>query len=552
MHKRRKDLPLNSRLLSTLLAAMVALSTSAAVAGVSGPSGPAPRPTLVVGILVEGLSADYVDLLRSNMESGGFNRLISEGVTLRNVDYGPGIDATAATAILMTGAAPAVNGVPAARVWDSTTHREYPVLLDPSLAGNYAESQLTPKPLLVSTIGDEIRISDGGLGQIHSLASDAQAALIMAGHAGNSCYWLNDVNGHWITSSYFTETPTAIARRNISLPLASRLDTMIWTPSMELSRYPDLPYYKKLFPFRHTFPQRDVNRFAMFKESPLGNHELTSIATDYIKSQNLGQRGVTDMITLTADLTPYLHGREADNRIETMDAYLRLDRDIASLVQAIEKGPGMGSTLLFVAGTPAPSGSKRDEEKWNIPAGQFSPRKAVSLLNLYLMALHGNGEWVTGYHNKYFFLNADLIKERKLNAASVRQESAEFLAKMSGVSEVYTLDDIIARRAGDNPGALQRNVSPRHAGDLLVRINPGWEITDSEKVESAYEAQSRLPVERWQSLTSPVYILSPSLSPTEIAEPIDARAIAPTVTRILRIRSPNAASVNPLDLPAKK
>lgn len=542
---RHKDSAFNHRLLSTLMATLLAIG-SASAATPRGSGNPAPRPTLVVGIFVEGLNADYVDLLRSNMGAGGFNRIIADGVTLRNVDFGPGIDATAAAAILVSGSSPAVNGVPSSKVWDAVTKRTHPILLDASLAGNYTESQLAPAGLLVSTLSDEVRISDGGLGQVHALAADPQTALILAGHAGNSCYWISDINGKWTSSNHYKETPAAISRRNVGLTLASRLDTMAWQPSIDLKLYPDLPDYKKLYPFRHTFPSRDTDRFKVFKTSPLANREIFSTASEYISSLQLGTRAATDMVSIAANVSPYLYGRESDNRIETMDAYLRLDSDIASLIQSIEKGPGMANTLLFVAGTPAPSGGKRDEDKWHIPSGQFSPRKAVSLLNMYLMAIHGNGEWVRGYHNGFFYLNSQLIKDKGMDERLLRSEAAEFLARMSGVSEVYTIDDILARRAGDNPAALQRNIYPPHSGDLLVTVNPGWEISDDDEsgnLEQSQGSETQLPVVRWQASTSPVYILSPALSPDEIIDITDARAIAPTVARLLRIRSPNAASV---------
>ena len=544
MSKKRKDSSINSRIVCALVASMVSIGVVAAPSRVKAPS---PRPTLVVGIFVEGLTAEYVDLLRSNFGEDGFNRLIERGLTVRNVDYGPGIDATAATAMLVSGAAPAVNGVSSATAWDMATKREYPVLLDPSLAGSYTEQQLTPSPLLVSTLSDEVRISDGGLGQVHAIAADPQLAILMAGHAGNSCYWISDVTGKWTSSRHFRETPLPISRRNVGLTLNSRLDTMAWEPAIQLNLYPDLPEYKKLYPFRHTFPSRDTARLKMFKSSAMGNRELAQTAAEYISGLKLGTRGVTDMISVGANVTPYLYGRETDNRIETMDAYIRLDRDIASIIKAVENGPGMANTLFFVAGTPAPSGGKRDEDRWNIPTGQFSPRKAVSLLNMYLMALHGNGEWVSGYHNGFFYLNRTLIKERDMSDADIRRESAEFLARMSGVSDVYTIDDILARRAGDNPSALQRSISPSHAGDLLVMVNPGWEVTDGEEYSLPGETQTQLPVVRWQASTSPVYILSPQLEASEIVERVDARTIAPTVARILRIRSPNAASLPALN-----
>ncbi len=539
----RKKTLITSRLACVMVAYMVTAGIAAASTRAKDPS---PRPTLVVGIFVEGLTADYVNLLRSNFGADGFNRLIDNGVTIENVDYGPGIDATAATAVLVSGAAPAVNGIPSARVWDTNTKIDYPILLDPKEIGTYSEQALTPSPLLVSTISDEVRISDGGLGVVHAIAADPQIAILMGGHAGNSSFWISDISGKWTSSRHYRETPPVISRRNVGFNLPVRIDTMAWEPALRLDRYPDLPEYKKLYPFRHTFPAKKSDRFKIFKTSAPANREVASAVADYISTLSLGTRGVTDMLSLGFNVSPYLYGREADNRIETMDAYVRLDSDIANIIRAIEKGPGMDRTLLFVAGTPAPSGGKRDEERWNIPSGQFSPRKAISLLNMYLMAIHGNGEWVNGYHNGYFFLNRPLLKERGISESDMRRESAEFLTRMSGVSDVYTLDDILARRAGDTPAALHRNISATHAGDLLVMVNPGWEISDEIEGETVNIDQSQLPVVRWQASTSPIYIIAPSLKATEITERVDARAIAPTIARQLRIRSPNAASLQPL------
>ena len=77
-----------------------------------------------------------------------------------------------------------------------------------------------------------------------------------------------------------------------------------------------------------------------------------------------------------------------------------------------------------------------------------------------------------------------------------------------------------------------------------MTVNPGWVISDS----SVEGEDSHLPVIRNVANTSPVYILAPNVAPTKIEGPIDARVIAPTVSRILRIRSPNAASLSPLRL----
>lgn len=535
----------SSRIAAALIVTIVTMGLNAAPRTVA----PKQRPALVVGIFVEGLSADYINLLRDNFGEGGFNRFSRNGVVIENIDYGPGVDATAAAAILMSGASPSVNGIPSARVWDVDRKSDFPILLDPSKIGNFTDETLSPVAIKVSTLADEVRISDGGLGQIHTVTPDAQTSIILAGHAGNSAFWLNDVNGKWSTSTYYKDVPPTIAARNYGVTLSSKLDTLAWSPSMALESYPDLPAYKKLYPFRHTFPARERDRFKAFKSSAPGNREIAKIGAEYISSLKLGTRGVTDMLCLGFNVSPYLYGRDSDNRIETMDAYLRLDSDIAKIIGAVEKGPGMANTIFFIAGTPPPGGSKRDEERWNIPSGQFSPSRAISLLNMYLMAIHGPGDYVAGYHGGYFFLNRNLAKERDINLAELRREAADFLARMSGVSEVFTLDDIMNRRAGENPEALRRNISPNHAGDLLISVNPGWEISDQGEDTGS---ETSLPVVRATATTSPVYILAGDVAAEKIGTTVDARAIAPTIARLLRIRSPNAASLPPLRLSAAK
>ena len=71
------------------------------------------RPAIVVGITVEGLSDEYLDILQPYFTEGGFKKLMRAGAYLSSVAYGPGIDPAAATAMIYTGASPMVNGIPA-------------------------------------------------------------------------------------------------------------------------------------------------------------------------------------------------------------------------------------------------------------------------------------------------------------------------------------------------------------------------------------------------------------------------------------------------------
>ena len=118
---------------------------------------------------------------------------------------------------------------------------------------------------------------------------------------------------------------------------------------------------------------------------------------------------------------------------------------------------------------------------------------------------------------------------------------------MAGVSRVWTIDDIVAGRAGTNADALKRNTQVDYAGDLLLEITPGWEIVT---VDPTTQKENRTTM-RTGLMGAPVFFLSPQLKAERISSEIDARAIAPTVARQLRIRSPNAAELPPMRLTAK-
>lgn len=536
---------------------MIKKATLAAVAactmcGVTTARGTAPqalpRPHLVVGILIDGLSMEQLELMRSYMGRGGFNRLIENGVTISDLDYGTQVDAPTAAAIIYTGAAPAVNGIAAAEVYEPSSRLVRQAYYDPSVMGNFTSETLSPRNLAVSTLGDELRIDADGLGRVYAIAPDAGTSLAMAGHAGNSAVWLDRVDGNWASSTYYSEIPTVVATRNRMTPLAVRLDTIAWTNLLPIGDYPDVPSFKKTYPVRNSFVRKDPDRYNAFAASAPFNTEATDVACEYVRTLKPGTKEYIDMLSVGYTVQPYEYSRDPEARIEQLDAYVRLDRELERLFDYIDKNAGLDNTMIFVAGTPRRGRSRRDDVKWGIPHGEFSPRRAISLINLYLTAKHGAGEWVNGYHNNNFYLNHALAKERNIDARELRDDVAKFVVRMEGVTEAFTIEDILDMHAGINAGATRNNTHIATAGDVLITVAPGWQVSDGEG------ADGRQLVERGGAPSSVAFIMSPDIAPQIIDTPVDARRIAPTVSRVMRIRPPNAASLAPLNLrrtPAK-
>ena len=174
-----------------------------------------------------------------------------------------------------------------------------------------------------------------------------------------------------------------------------------------------------------------------------------------------------------------------------------------------------------------------------MPGGNFSKKRALSLLNSFLSARYGNGDYVETFFGPQIYLDRRTLDARRLDEREVASAARDFLSRMSGVRNAYTLSDIL--NAGTPATAsLRSSIDAARCGDIYIEYQPGWTVTD----DCVYPAQTK-PV-RASMVSTPAFILSPGATPVKVSAPVDARQLAPTVTQILRIRSPNGAQAKPL------
>lgn len=520
------------KVITTLAAGLVYVAVNAA------------QPRLVVGIMVDGLQQEYIDMLRDHFSHNGFNRLLNNGLVLENVDYGPGLDATAAAAVVMTGASPAVNGIPSAKIYDLQARRYRSVYDDGHTVGNYTDETLAPAALRTTTLADEARINGAGVTMVYAVAADPEMAITLGGHAANSAVWINDATANWASSTVYPQFPVSVSTDNRLRPLSTRLDTMLWMPADNTAAAAGLPSHLTAYNFHHSFNKSNPDRIASFKNSALVNTEVTRVAGELLQSLKLGTHDGTDVLNVAYNLTPYRYTRNAENRYELADSYMKLDAELVRLFNLVDAQAGHNGAIIFLAGTPPVNRRRRDDDQWNIPGGEFSTRKAISLLNLYLIALYGNGEWINGFSGDTFYVNATLAKEREVDVARLRREAADLLKRMAGVDVAYTIDEILDGKAPVvAPDALRRNtVVGVSDGDIHVQLVPGWELIDDFNTPGARSGR----VSAHAATTAPAYLLIPGAEPATVSETVDARVIAPTVARQMRIRSPNGAASPPL------
>lgn len=517
------------RLATSVLTGLVAL-------GAAAQADPG-RPRLVVGIVVDQLRTDYIEYLQNYFGERGFKTLLDDAVYMRDVDFKvPRLDAANATAMLFTGAYPSETGVPSAVVYDTSLPAPAPIPpLVNSSGSSITNDSFTPGNLRLSTVADELVIDAGGTTQVYSVAMDPQQAVIMAGHAGKGAYWVNNSSGNWASSSYYGAMPASVSNRNFRSPLTQRIDTMVWKPSARLADVPGIPNGKKLAPFKHTFSRQDRDVYNKFAASALANREVTDVAIDLIRGLNLGTRpGETDMLNVAYTLAPFKYVKDGVTRVELTDSYLKLDAQLARLFDAVDKAVGKGNSVIWLTSTGYFDDAVAPEQRYRIPGGEFSARRARSLLNSYLSAKFGSADYVAAIRDGQVYFDRHTLSSPHLDPDKVVADARSFLVKMSGVADAMTIDEILTP-ANDESHALRLALDPRTSGDILIRFTPGWDVVYDEQIPPVIKQT------REAAVMTPAFLIAPGISPRKISTPVEATALAPTIAGALRIRAPNGA-----------
>ena len=258
-------------------------------------------PKLVVCITVDQLRGDYIEYFYNTFGERGFKRLMNEGLVYNNIRFEfSDIDEASAFATLFTGSNPNFNGIAGKNIYDFDKEKEVSVLYDPDYIGNYTKEHYSPRKLISSTIGDELKIASKGRSDVYAIAPNPESAILSAGHAANGAFWMDDYNGKWATTTYYKGLPWYVDRYNNGPEsLSARLEQMTWTPSLSLDKFNAFPYVLDETPFKYTFKENTNECFFNLKTSPFINKEINRLALQFLEYGAFGTRSCPDMLAIT-------------------------------------------------------------------------------------------------------------------------------------------------------------------------------------------------------------------------------------------------------------
>ena len=513
---------------------------------------PSESPRLIVGIVIEQMRSDYISRFWDKFCEGGFKRLIHEGTYCRNASFNYFYTQTAVGyATIYTGSMPSSHGIVADEWYDRVSNKAMQAVDDESartVGGSFDAGHYSPRNMLGTTIGDEIKLANLRQSKAFGVSLDPVSAILSAGHTADGAFWFDDENGAWITSSYYmSNLPNWLIDEN-KKKLADLYLTKTWDTSFPLSQYTkcltdENPYETGIdgrIVFPYVLPElakgKSISaRYRLLKQTPFGNTLTKDMAIAMMVNENLGKDEFTDLLTVSFAATEYVGNAFGTMSIEVEDAYLKLDKDLEHFLQFVDDFVGKQNTLIFVTSNHGAAQTPAYLADSKVPVSSFNYNSAVSLLRSYLNALYGSGEWIKGYYGQQLYLNSDLIENSKLKLDDFRDVVAQFMIQFTGVSNTLTATALQNNQYTEGyRNKMQNNFYPRRSGDVFINLHPGW-VEKSQRATShnsayLYDAQVPLIWYGWKIKRDAIF------------RPIDMTDIAPTISSMMNIIAPNAAT----------
>ena len=495
-------------------------------------------PRLVVNITVDQLRADYMEAFSPLYTLDGFKKLVNKGMVFTNASYSfAPVDCSSAIASVQTGTTPYYNSI-VGNLWlDRETLRPVYSVDDKKTNGLQTDNGGSPVNICSSTFGDELKATTNGKAKVYAIAPFRNAAIMAAGHAADCAVWIDDSTGDWCSTDYYGgELPQWLKSYNAINPTYRVVSGSAWEPENQyVGKYNYFLREAAPKPFKHKFS--GDKQYVEYKTSGLVNENVTKAALHCISSNNMGVDGVTDLLNVVYYAGNFNHNASGECQIELQDTYVRLDRQIASLISSLELRLGAKNVLFVVTSTGYADEDEIDYAKYRIPTGTFYINRTASLLNMYFGALWGQGKYVEACFGSQIFLNHKQLENKRISLTDACQRAQEFLSMVSGVRNVFTSLQLLAN---SNPEfvKVRNGFNPSRCGDILIEVSPGWRLYNEDNMQSQLSRASYIPF--------PIIFYGCDIKAERVSIPVTVERIAPTVAKAIRIRAPNACSAEPL------
>ncbi len=418
------------------------------------------RPKLVVLIVIDQFRADYLQRYRSEFKGRGFRLFLDRGAYFPDCYYGYANTKTApGHATLGTGAYSDGHGINSNEWWDLARNKQRPVssveddryaLVSPESSSpgatatpvavegeeaNPAKASTAPRTkadtaptdaakaggasprnLLASTIGDELRLATAGQSRVYGVSLKDRAAILPAGAAANGAFWIDGASGRFVTSSYYM---TALPQWALDFDSGPAIAQAAAAAGFSPAGAPAGLGFPVLTSFYNQVGATDA----------ANGYEL-AFSEALIAGEQLGSHPTTDLLTVSLSPNDIEGHRFGPDSPEERTMVLGLDADLDSFAGWLDTHVPGGLANVWIALSadhgiaPVPAVS----DALGLPGAYINADKLVADLNRAMNAKFSPGENV-----RYLLPHADLpylsLDRPNFERAGINEQEAEDAVK---------------------------------------------------------------------------------------------------------------------------
>ena len=447
------------------------------------------KTKLVVGIVVDQMRYEYLTRFQERFGQGGFMRMVNDGFNCKNNHYnyvptytGPG------HASIYTGTTPKYHGVISNSWYDKVSKKYVYCAGDDTVASVGTEDtsgQMSPQRMKTTTFADENRLFTQMRGKSIGISIKDRGAILPAGHTANAAYWFQGkLEGNFISSTfYMTDLPNWVKTYNESNSVSKYMKE--WNTLYDISTYvesgSDLNDFEGGFKGKETatFPydlkalSSENGGFDILKSTPFGNSIVADFAIAAIDGEQLGKDNITDVLAVSFSSPDYVGHNFGVNSKEVQDTYLRLDKDLERLFNALDTKVGKGNYTVFLTADHGAVHVPSYLKSVKIPAGYISSTQTKVRFEAFLKEKYNSDELIESVSNNQVFLNREKVKELGLDLHEVQDAIVNEIINYRNIDKAYTAYAMSNTSYSSGiEKLLQNGFNQKRSGDVIYVYDP--------------------------------------------------------------------------------
>lgn len=517
---------------------------------------PAPRPRLVVVLIVDGLPQRQVTAYRDQLAPDGFARFLQRGAWFEQAHYGHAFTVTGAGhATVLTGAYPHRTGIIGNEWYDAATGRAMYCAGDPDAKyidhPTQALDGTSPRNLLAESLGDVLRRAEPRA-KVLAVSAKDRGAILPAGQAGTAYMYMDETGEFASTTFYMREHPAWVRAFNDARP-ADRYFREEWRPLLPDAAYArsvpdDQPWFGPRggrLPMRLSAPADDTpgpRYYAALPGTPFGDALTLDFARAALAGEQLGADDVPDLLVVSLSGHDAVNHRwSAESRL-SHDHLLHLDRLLQAFFADLDRSVGRDRYLAVLTSDHGFMPNPELTQSRGQPAGRVAGRELVAAVNAALEPRFQAPRLVAGLSASGLLLDRAQIAQRGIDAAAVADAAREALLAQPAIAAAFTRRELESGSRAGAPlfDAMRKTWHRERSGDVQFALRPHWMFGSAVATHgSPHDYDTHVPVLLW----GPRWV-----RPGVRAGRVEVVDIAPTLAGVLRLPVPAASEGRPLPL----